>query len=78
MISLVGVLLGFVFYMVSAVLGITSLILTIPIAYDVLRYAGAIYLAWLAWRAIRPGEQSALRSERSHTPVQCAYSLWDF
>lgn len=58
LISLGGVVLGFVFYMLCAALGITALILAVPYAYDIIRFAGAIYLLWLAWQAIRPGGRS--------------------
>jgi threonine/homoserine/homoserine lactone efflux protein len=55
LISLGGVALGFIFYMLATVLGITALIMAVPVAYDVLRFGGAAYLAWLAWQALRPG-----------------------
>jgi threonine/homoserine/homoserine lactone efflux protein len=59
LVSLGGVALGFVFYMLSAALGITALMLAVPYAYDALRFAGVLYLAWLAWQALRPGGRSA-------------------
>jgi threonine/homoserine/homoserine lactone efflux protein len=55
LISLGGVALGFAFYMLCAALGITALVLAIPFAYETVRFAGAIYLLWLAWQAVRPG-----------------------
>lgn len=58
LISLGGVGLGFVFYMLCTSLGITSLILAVPYAYDALRLTGAAYLAYLAWQALRPGRRS--------------------
>lgn len=58
LISLGGIALGFVCYMVSAALGITALLLAVPFAYDVLRFAGALYLLYLAWQAVRPGGRS--------------------
>lgn len=54
-ISLAGVALGFVFYMICAALGITALVLAVPYAYDGLRIAGALYLLYLAWQAVKPG-----------------------
>ena len=54
-VSLSGVALGFVFYMLCAAFGITALLLAVPYAYDALRFAGAAYLLWLAWQALRPG-----------------------
>jgi threonine/homoserine/homoserine lactone efflux protein len=58
LISLGGVALGFVFYMLSAAFGITALLLAVPYGYDALRFGGAMYLLYLAWQAIRPGGRS--------------------
>jgi threonine/homoserine/homoserine lactone efflux protein len=38
--------------------GITVLLFAVPFAYDLLRFAGALYLGWLAWRALKPGGRS--------------------
>jgi threonine/homoserine/homoserine lactone efflux protein len=57
-VSLGGVALGFVFYMLCAAFGITALLFAIPYAYDALRFAGAAYLLWLAWQALKPGGRS--------------------
>ncbi|ELW9447947.1 LysE family translocator [Burkholderia cenocepacia] len=61
LISLGGVALGFVFYMVCAAVGITALVMTVPYAYDALRFAGALYLTYLAWQALKPGGRSAFQ-----------------
>lgn len=58
LISLVGVGLGFLVWMSLAVGGITAMLVAVPFAYDALRIAGAIYLAWLAWTALKPGGRS--------------------
>lgn len=55
LISLGGVSLGFVFYMLCAAFGITAFVFAVPYAYDVLRLAGACYLAYLAWQTLKPG-----------------------
>ncbi len=55
LISLGGVALGFVFYMLCAALGLTALVMAIPYAYDALRIGGALYLLYLAWQAVKPG-----------------------
>ena len=57
-VSLGGVALGFVFYMLCAAFGITALLFAIPYAYDALRFGGAAYLLWLALQALRPGGRS--------------------
>lgn len=58
LISLGGVAVGFIVYMLCAAFGITALVLAVPYAYDALRLAGAAYLLWLAWQAVRPGGRS--------------------
>lgn len=58
LISLGGVAVGFLFYVFSAAFGITALLLAVPYAYDALRLAGALYLLYLAWQALRPGGRS--------------------
>lgn len=54
-VSLAGTSLGFVFHVCAAALGLSAIFLTVPVLYDVLRYAGAAYLLWLAWDALRSG-----------------------
>jgi threonine/homoserine/homoserine lactone efflux protein len=58
LVSLGGVALGFLTYMLLAAFGITALLFAIPYAYDALRLCGAAYLAWMAWNALRPGGRS--------------------
>ncbi len=58
LVSLGGVAVGFIFYMLCAAFGITALVIAVPYAYDALRIAGALYLLALAWQAVRPGGRS--------------------
>ena len=46
-----GVALGSVVHVGLATVGISAAILAVPHAYDIIRWAGAIYLLWLAWAA---------------------------
>ena len=64
LISLGGVALGFVFWILAAAFGITALLIAIPYAYDALRLAGAAYLAWLAWQALKPGGRSPFQARQ--------------
>jgi len=57
-VSLGGVALGFVFYMLCAAFGITALLFAVPYAYDALRLGGAAYLLWLAWQAVKSNGRS--------------------
>ncbi|HZR34510.1 MAG TPA: LysE family translocator [Nevskia sp.] len=58
LLSLVGVAGGFIFYLLCAAFGITALVMAVPYAYDSLRLAGAAYLAYLAWQALKPDGRS--------------------
>ncbi len=58
LVSLAGVILGFFVWMLLAAFGVTAMLLVVPYAYDALRIAGALYLGWLAWEALRPGGAS--------------------
>lgn len=58
LLSLAGVATGFIIYMLCAALGITALVMAVPYAYDSLRLAGAAYLFYLAWQALRPNGRS--------------------
>lgn len=71
LISLGGVALGFVFYMLCAAFGITALLLTVPFAYDALRFGGAIYLLYLAWQAVKPGGRSPFQVSRLQRDSRC-------
>ena len=53
-VSLAGTATGFVFHILAAALGLSAVFLAVPVAYDALRWAGAAYLLWLAWDALRP------------------------
>ncbi len=58
LVSLGGVAVGFVGWMLCAVLGISAVLMAVPLAYDLLRFGGAAYLAWMAWNALKPGGRS--------------------
>ncbi|MCJ0761681.1 LysE family translocator [Variovorax terrae] len=55
LVSLGGVALGFLVHLMAASLGLTALLLAVPLAFDAIRLAGAAYLLWMAWQAVKPG-----------------------
>lgn len=55
MVSLGGVALGFVVHLLGASFGLSALLLAAPLAFTALKVAGALYLLWLAWQAVKPG-----------------------
>ncbi|MFI6870398.1 LysE family translocator [Nocardia sp. NPDC050406] len=58
-VSLAGVVVGFGVYLAAATAGITAIFAMVPALYLALKLAGAAYLAWLAWKTLRPGGISA-------------------
>ncbi|CAB3741413.1 hypothetical protein LMG24238_06759 [Paraburkholderia sediminicola] len=60
LISLAGVMLGYLFYMFGAAFGITAFFVSVPYAASVLGAGGAAYLFYLAWQAVKPGGRSPL------------------
>lgn len=70
MISLAGVALGFVVYLLASALGLAALFKAVPMAYDIVRIAGALYLGYLAWNLLKPGGVSPFetRDLPPHSP----------
>ena len=58
-----GVVLGFTVHMLCASVGLTALFMAVPLGYVILKFAGAIYLLWLAWQAVRPSARSPFEAK---------------
>ncbi|HDR7455092.1 TPA: LysE family translocator [Bacillus cereus] len=59
-ISLLGIMLGFVIYIIATMFGFTVLFVAVPAVYEAVKWAGAAYLLWLAWNSIKPGATSIM------------------
>ena len=70
MTSLAGVLAGFLFHLFAAALGLTALLMAVPLAFDAIKLAGAAYLLWLAWQAVRPGGVTWLLDARDLSTLE--------
>jgi threonine/homoserine/homoserine lactone efflux protein len=62
-VSLTGVVAGFLVHMFAAALGLTALFMAVPLAYEALKWAGAAYLLYLAWQAVKPGARSPFQAK---------------
>jgi len=71
-VSLAGTSFGFLLHVLAAALGLSAVFLAVPLLYDLLRYAGAAYLLWLAWSSVRQrgGELFATRSLPREPPLR--------
>ena len=63
LISLAGVAIGFLAYLLAASAGLATLFALVPEIYLTLKLAGAAYLLWLAWNALRPGGSSVFATQ---------------
>jgi threonine/homoserine/homoserine lactone efflux protein len=61
LVSLGGVAVGFLFYLTAAALGLSAAFALVPGLYVTVKLAGAAYLLWLAWKAVRPGGGSVFQ-----------------
>ncbi|WP_433720601.1 LysE family translocator [Actinoplanes sp. CA-051413] len=57
-VSLGGVVIGFLIYLTAANLGLSVIFVHVPEAYTTVKLAGAAYLGWLAVKTLRPGGTS--------------------
>ncbi|GAA3392946.1 LysE family translocator [Cryptosporangium minutisporangium] len=55
LISLTGVAVGFLVYLTAATVGLVAVFTVVPALYTAIKLAGAAYLLYLAWQALRPG-----------------------
>jgi threonine/homoserine/homoserine lactone efflux protein len=73
-VSLLGVIAGFLVHMFAAAIGLTALFMTIPLAYSMLKWSGAAYLLYLAWQAVKPGARSPFQAH--DLPIDSAGRLF--
>ena len=66
--SILGVQLGVTVHVVAAALGLSAIALAIPVAYDVIKLAGAAYLLWLGISTLRGGGMSFEAQSLPHVP----------
>lgn len=61
-----GCTLGIVPHLAAAITGLSALLQTSAVAFEVLKYAGVAYLLWMAWATLR--EKGALSVEGDQEP----------
>jgi threonine/homoserine/homoserine lactone efflux protein len=74
MVSLAGVQMGLVVHICAAGAGLTALLLAVPMAFNAIKLAGAAYLLWLAWQAVKPGGRSMF--ETRNLPIDSPATLF--
>ena len=61
---------------VCAATGVTALVAAWPPAFDLLRHAGAFYLLWLAWQALRAGAAPSTAQAEAASFTRVVRSAW--
>src|SRR6478735_11339247 len=61
---------------VCAASGVTALVAAWPPAFDLLRHAGALYLLWLAWQALRAGAAPSTAQAGAASFARVLRSAW--
>ncbi|MDF2190784.1 LysE family translocator [Paraflavitalea sp. CAU 1676] len=72
LISLAGVVCGFLFHIILVSFGLTAILFAIPFAYTVLKTMGVVYLLYLAWQAVKPGSKGLFEMRQDLPPDQPA------
>ncbi|MFY0254566.1 LysE family translocator [Chitinophaga sp. 30R24] len=68
LISLSGVVCGFLFHITLVCFGLTAVLMAVPFAYMALKTAGSVYLLYLAWQAIKPGSKGLFETNKQLPP----------
>lgn len=69
LVSALGISTGCLFHIVAATCGLSALMLALPLAYDIVRYAGAAYLVWLGVKALRSKAEALQVRAMERTPL---------
>ena len=57
LVSLLGIVVGFLFHITLVSVGLTAVLFAVPFAYTLLKTLGVVYLLYLAFQAIKPNSQ---------------------
>ena len=68
-VSLAGTSTGFALHALAAAFGLSALLAAVPLAYEIVRWLGAAYLAWLAIATWRARDETATETTPTQLPV---------
>ena len=72
-VSLAGTSSGFALHALAAAFGLSALLAAIPLAFDVVKWAGALYLAWLAIVMWRQSDEPEAKVAAPHATRRAMY-----
>jgi threonine/homoserine/homoserine lactone efflux protein len=68
-VSLAGTSSGFALHALAAAFGLSALLAAVPLAYEIVRWLGAAYLAWLAITTWRARDESTAEAAPTRLPA---------
>jgi threonine/homoserine/homoserine lactone efflux protein len=69
-VSLAGTSSGFALHALAAAFGLSALLAAVPIAYEIVRWLGAAYLAWLAFATWRARDEGTAQDAPGQLPAK--------
>jgi threonine/homoserine/homoserine lactone efflux protein len=67
-ISLAGVIGGFLFHITMVAFGLTAVLFAVPFTFTTLKIAGAVYLLYLAYQAVKAGNKNIFETRKDLKP----------
>jgi threonine/homoserine/homoserine lactone efflux protein len=64
LISLAGIVTGFLFHITLVSVGLTAVLFAVPFAYTFLKTLGVLYLLYLAFQAVRPDSKGIFENRK--------------
>jgi threonine/homoserine/homoserine lactone efflux protein len=74
LVSVVGVATGSLVHVAAAALGLSAVLMSSAVAFEVVRFGGAAYLIWLGIRTLRGGREEALPEGSAPSRLSRAYA----
>lgn len=71
-----GINLGGYFHLTAAILGISAIIATSAIAFNILKYCGAAYLIYIGFKAVLSNSPSAINSSDNEAKLSIKAIFW--
>ena len=73
LLAAVGMSVGMACHTLAVALGVAAVIGSSHLAYEVLRYAGAGYLLYMAWQTLRDSSGTALKDSQETVPLATVF-----
>ncbi len=71
--SILGLAIGTFLHAIALALGLAVLLTTVPLAYDLIRFAGALYLGYLGLKTLLHSPQQAISAVPTPAPLSAIF-----